>query len=346
MKLSDFIAKKILVVIVVAISLILISVSVYFYLSNKQKSTQQNQLETKITHSECLSDNEEVISDSNRQSSVGPMDIIIKDKKNGEDVFKFTIDSVLFAGFWAQPRKCGVYVLRIFNYNPTDIIKSASENKYEIWYYSYNGEGKPLLLLSKDFNLEFSVDFLEVYIALTKGYLGKMNFATVIKETKTKEDVFLLKHEDIINKYPDLEGVFGLKGWTKDSRYFWGDLFYGAPVFGFFRIERDTWKVDILPAPQDVLGGDALNLEKGLITVHPGNVWYGIDVITEQEVARRRAQGIGTELYIYNLFTKKQSLVATTTEPLWYFKPKWFSDTELEYYLPNGEKKVYEIIEK
>lgn len=31
------------------------------------------------------------------------------------------------------------------------------------------------------------------------------------------------------------------------------------------------------------------------------------------------------------------------TEPLWYFKPKWLSETELGYTLPNGEKKVYKI---
>ncbi len=336
--------KKFIAFTIAIILSVLLGAGIYYFIFNK--SAKQNFVETKITHSECLSNSETVDYTTNWERYVGSVDMIIKNKESNKEIFRFTIDSILSAGLWVQPRKCGVYILRIFNYNPTDIIKSASENKYEIWCYSYNGEGRSLLpLSSKDFNLEFSVDFSEVYLALIRGYLGRMDFATVIKEIKTGEDVFLLRQEDIINRYPDLEGVFGLKGWTKDSHYFWGDLFYGAPVFGFFRIERDTWKVDILPAPQDVLGGDALNLEKGLITVQPGNVWYGIVELTEEEKAQRRAQGIGTELYIHNLFTKKQNLVATTTEPLWYFKPKWVSDTELEYELPTGDKKIYKINE-
>ncbi|TSC95488.1 MAG: hypothetical protein Athens101426_693, partial [Parcubacteria group bacterium Athens1014_26] len=97
--------------------------------------------------------------------------------------------------------------------------------------------------------------------------------------------------------------------------------------------------------PKDVLGGDALNLENGYITVHPGNVWFGVSELDQEERARRRAQDIGTELYIENLFTKKRQFVASTTEPLYYFKSKWLSDTELQYELPNGEKKIYKINE-
>lgn len=52
---------------------------------------------------------------------------------------------------------------------------------------------------------------------------------------------------------------------------------------------------------------------------------------------------IGTELYIENLFIKERRFIASTTEPLWYFKPIWISDTELEYELPSGEKKIYKI---
>ena len=86
-----------------------------------------------------------------------------------------------------------------------------------------------------------------------------------------------------------------------------------------------------------------MNIEKGLITVHPGNVWYGIADVTEQEKAERRKQGMGTELYIENLLTKKREFVVKTNEPLYYFKPKWLSDTELQYEMPNGEKKIYKI---
>jgi len=132
-------------------------------------------------------------------------------------------------------------------------------------------------------------------------------------------------------------------GWTRDGRYFWANIHDGANTLGFIRIDSQDWSVDFLPAPKDVLGGDALNLENGYITVHPGNIWIGINEIEEQEIANRRKEGMGTELYIENLFTKEQHFVASTTEPLWYFKPEWFSDVELQYELPSGEKRIYKI---
>jgi len=55
------------------------------------------------------------------------------------------------------------------------------------------------------------------------------------------------------------------------------------------------------------------------------------------------AKGIGTELYIENLLTQKRLFVDKTGEPLWYFKPKWISDNELQYEMPSGEKKIYVI---
>lgn len=345
--------KKIYITTAIVFFSALIGAGIYYFIFNKP--VKQNPAETKITNSGCLSDNEEVTFDSNRQSSVGPVDITIKDKKNGKDVFKFTINSVFFAGRWVQPRKCGIYVIKEFNFNH-ERSQPLPGFRVELWRYKYTGEGFPILTFAGEdkngkptvfYSYEFQIDFLEKLMALIEGYRGNRGntdkYSFLIKDIETQKDIFSLKYEDIISKYPDLEGDLALNEWTKDSRYFWGNLFYGANVLGFFRVERDTWKVDILPAPPDVLGGDALNVEKGLITVHPGNVWYGFAEMTEQEIARRRAQGIGTELYIYNLFTKKQSLVATTTEPLWYFQPQWISDTELEYILPNGEKKVYKI---
>lgn len=41
----------------------------------------------------------------------------------------------------------------------------------------------------------------------------------------------------------------------------------------------------------------------------------------------------------------KIAIVAHTDEPLHYFKPKLLSDTELEYFFPDGERRVYRIPE-
>lgn len=150
---------------------------------------------------------------------------------------------------------------------------------------------------------------------------------------------------EIEKKNPDIVGNIGLRNWSRDGRYFWADTTYGANELGFIRIDSQSWSVDLLSSPKDVLGGDALNVENGWITVHPNNVWFGIAQITEEEKAKRRAQGIGTELYIHNLFTGERQFVASTTEPFWFFKPRWLSDTKLQYELPTGKKKVYKIQE-
>lgn len=334
--------KKFFIVIPVIVFLLSASVGVYLHFFRKNL---QSPLTNQTTHPPCLSDNETVDYTINWRQYTGPVDIIIKDEGTGKEIYKFIIESVLYAAYPIQPRRCGVYVLRIFDYDPTNIIKSASKNRYEIWYYAYNGEGQSLLFLGKDFNLEFSVDFLEIYLALIKGYLGREDFATVIKEITTRNDVFSLEHKDIVNKYPDLIGVFGLDGWTKDSRYFWGRISYGANVLGYFRIERDTWKVDILPVSERILGGTAFNPEYGYVTYDTGPGWIGIDVIAEQIYDEWRKEGKKIDFYLYNLFTKEKTLLATVDDPSWSFKPHWLSDTELEYELPTGEKKVYKINE-
>lgn len=133
------------------------------------------------------------------------------------------------------------------------------------------------------------------------------------------------------------------RGWTKDSRYLWGDVSVGAEVFYFFRVDATNWNIDIFEIPEDVFGGTALNIEKGYITRYPDYVWTGVHELTEQIKREWREQGKVSSLYLYNLFSKDDILLATTSDPLWDFKDKWLSDTELEYEMPSGEKRVYVI---
>ncbi len=192
------------------------------------------------------------------------------------------------------------------------------------------------------FSSDFRISPQEKYLALKKGYLGKDDYAIVVKDLKTKEDVFVLPMTEIKKKNPKITGRIRFNDWARDGRYFWADMHTGAITLGFIRVDTKNWTYDLFPAPKDVLGGDALNLENGYITVHPGNVWFGVVELNEREKEKRRKQGIGTELYIQNLATGERHFVAKTDEPLWYFKPRWLSDTELEYALPGGEKRVYE----
>jgi len=333
--------KKILIILIPLILIATITIA-YFFFFPEGKIKPDKKLKQSTFLTQCLSENLEVsYKIEEKESPLADVVVYIIDENIGKKVTSFKIDNIFKNYHPIELYKCGIYVIRFFNYDPR-ISKQKPEFRAEFWRYYYNGEGIQLFF-SEDFSYDFRVDPTEIYLVLEQSYLGNPGYALVIKNLNTKEDVFVLPLAEIVNKYPDLEGSIGFNEWTKDGRYFWGNIFYGANVLAFFRIERDTWKTDILPAPKDVLGGDDLNLENGYITVHPGNVWFGISELTEEEKAKRRAQGIGTELYIHNLFTGERQFVDKTDEPLWYFKPKWISDTELEYEMPSGEKKTYKI---
>jgi len=277
----------------------------------------------------------------------GIAEIFIKEKNNNQKKFSFEIEISNPKHYHPiETHKCGVYAMRTFGYNYEK--KAPLENyKRELWIYKYNGIGESLLSDSLKWSHEnmlgdFRVDPAEKYIVLEKGYLGADDYALVIKNLETKEDTFVLPFKKIADEYPNLIGSFKLKEWTKDGRYFWGDIFVGANVLGFFRIDALNWKTDIFPAPENTVGGDVLNFDTGYTTVHSGYIYFGVYELVQEEKEERRKKGIGTELYIESLITKKRHFVDKTDEPLWFFKPKWISETKLEYYLPSGERKIYE----
>ncbi|MFH1162239.1 MAG: hypothetical protein V1696_03120 [Candidatus Jorgensenbacteria bacterium] len=309
----------------------------------------------KVKHGPCLADDEMVEYDRISQhllitqpKDMSPV-IYVRNKTTGETTVSFRLDDVMVFGHPMEIHNCGVYVVRAFNYDPQK-AKQEIGFRDELWKYDYRGEKKMLILLSEKpkefidyYGLEFRVAPTETYVSFIRGYLGKADYAIVIKDLNALRDILTLTIAEIEKRNPDLVQDIAFDDWTNDGRYFWVHTHYGANTLGFIRIDMETKTFDLFPAPKDVLGGDALNLEKGLITVHPGNVWFGIAQVEEQEKAKRRAQSIGTELYVENLFTHERQFVASTAEPLHYFKPKWISDTELEYSLPSGETKMYTI---
>lgn len=305
--------------------------------------------EREITRGTCLGDNEKI--DYKIEKNLeggGTVKIFISDKKTGQELFGFQVkisDPDHYHPI--ELHKCGAYAIRTFGYDYNKKIP-LDEYRRELWTYNYQGVGRKVISDSARLSTEntlgdFRIDPNESYLVLERGYFGSPDYATIIKNLKTLKDVFMLPMSEIEKKNPDVVGDMQFENWSRDGRYFWIDTSYGANTLGFIRIDSQDWDVDLFTAPKDVLGGDALNLENGYITVHPGNVWFGIKQITDEEKAKRRVQGIGTELFIHNLITGERKFVTKTDEPLWYFKPKWLSDVELQYELPNGEKKIYNI---
>jgi len=282
-----------------------------------------------------------------------PLEVIIRDKVSKAEKNKIIIDNIRENYHPVEVRKCGIYILREFNFDKKK-FKLLSGYSMALWKYDYNINKEKFIIfrekyIDSDFDSGYSYDFRvspnEKYIVLEKGYWGGKdeNYSIVIKDLNTKEDIFVLQHREILEKYPKMDATFDFREWTSDSRYFWGAITMGAHAFGYFRIDTKNWTYDIYEPPLGQMGGEKLNIETGWVTHHTDLVWTGIHQLTEELRAERREQGIGTKFYLYNLFTKKKILVYETDEPIFFTKPEWISDTEVEYKLPSGEKKVYEL---
>ncbi len=193
------------------------------------------------------------------------------------------------------------------------------------------------------FSSDFRVSPDEKYVFLIKSYLGKDDYALVIKDLDTKEDVYELKLKDILEKHPDvMPGSIGLGIFTPDGRYFWGDIYDGARETAYYRIEMKTRKTDILPLPKDIPAG----VERawsfgGWVAYADIPSFSGFAGVVERLEKEAREKGEKKNLTVYNLFTKEKKVISSA-DSSHRFKPNWISDTELEYTLPSGEKSVYE----
>ncbi len=285
----------------------------------------------------------------------GFVEVVVKKVDTGEEITKFRIDDIVSPSHYhpIEIHKCGVYILRGFNFD-YEKFKPLPGFRRELWKYNYGGKGGNILIMAEEnktgesvvyYNYDFRIDPRETYVVLEKNYLGHSDYAFVIKNLHTKEDVFVLPLKDIINNYPSFMGSFGMNEWTKDGKYFWGNIFDGANVLAFFRIEAGAWKWEIFSTPDGTMGGDALNTELGYITYDDGAPWTGDADFDQINREKWQKEGRKVHFYLYNLFTKKQILLETFDDPTYFTQPKWLSDTELEYELPTGEKKIYKINE-
>jgi len=360
--------KKNIILFVIVVFSILLAVSVYLYFKKQTSHIQPNQNQTeqnqqiKINHGPCLSSDEIVkYKTIKKDAAQQDTEIYIYNSENVENnVVK--IENIYRGYHPIESYKCGIYMIKFFNYNSSGNQKSNF--RAELWIYKYNGYGENLITLD-DYSFDFRIDPSETYAVLQQGYLGTDNYSLIIKSIETKEDVFVMPLQYITDKYSSFIGSIGMNQWTKDGKYFWGDIYDGANILTFFRIERDSWKVEIFLAPAGTMGGDALNPELGYITYDNGAPWTGMHDISEEIRNEWKKEGKLNYFYLYNLFTKKQILVDTIDDPTWNFEPDWISDTELEYYVPSyslsdgeisesefenyyaaKERKIYKINEK
>ena len=127
-------------------------------------------------------------------------------------------------------------MLRKFNYDLTKSIQAPGYER-ELWRYNYNGHEESIFLFAEkdalgvykaEFNNDFRIDPDEKYLALERGYFGKDNYALVIKDINTLNDLLALNLKDILRQHPDIiPGNFELGIWTEDGKYLQGMIFQG-----------------------------------------------------------------------------------------------------------------------
>lgn len=321
---------------------------------------------TASTHGPCVNKNE-IVTYTPRRWGVGTTTVafFVVNQKSGATTTSFVVEDARSSYHPIELHRCGVYIRRVFDFD-WESKYWGTQYRTEFWKYDYRGAGDLLFLLDKKeksgndddtFSFFYSPDFRvspdERYVALTRGFPGKPDFALILKNLKTLNDDFVFPIKELFENFPDLYSDISFlensDSWSSDGRYFWASTHDGAIILSFIRIDTQTRKAEIFPAPPDVLGGDALNPDTGDITRHPGNVWYGVEELRLELEEERRREGIGTELWIHNLVNGRRSLVASTTAPNAYFVPRWISSTTLQYFIPNpdgtkGERREFVLV--
>ncbi|MDP3015274.1 MAG: hypothetical protein Q8N28_02595 [bacterium] len=338
--------KKVLFIVLFFLLISGLGLGIYYFYHNKIVIS-----DNQVVQNKCLGENEVADYKNDKSDFVGKIIIEIKSKKSSEIISSFEIDDVMLRNYAAEIHKCGIYALRSFNddYKQSKALPGFSK---ELWVYNYKGEGNKIINLAGEdksgkpqvyYSYDFRIDLSEKNLILIKNYLGKDDYALVIKDINTKNDVLTVKPSDVVKKYPNAVGSIGLIKWTDDGRYFWADIFDGAYTNGFIRVDSKNWSYQVFEMPTDMDIGitGPVNFNTGYATLHPGVVWTGVVEMDQQISEQWLKEGKQSKMYLYNLFTKQKELIATTTKPLWEFNPNWLSDTELQYELPTGEKKIY-----
>ena len=333
-----------------------------YYFFEKLSPSKQILSEVQTTRSPCLGENEivdfpvnEYYSGEDFKYPKFPVVIYIKDKNTNKEKFHFQIDGVRENYYPLEIRRCGIYIIRQFNYDSQKVKQGLTQGvgyRSEFWRYTYDGKGESLFLFHEItdrgeyksyFATDFRVDPQEIYVVLERGYPDADNYALVMRNLNIGKDDFVLLRQVLLEKYPEFVGYFRLREWTRDGNYFWATLSMTSKVEAFLRILKNVWKVDVLSAPTGTMGGVALNTESGWITYDDGSPWTGVMELDQMYKEQWQKEGKKVHFYLYNLFTKENILLTTIGDPSWSFKPRWLSDTELQYELPVGEKKIYEI---
>ena len=292
----------------------------------------------------------------NKQADKGEAVISVIDQSG--EIREFKIEIPIVDHYHPiELHKCGVYSFHSMNYDYKS-RKALPGYSFSLWKYDYSGGGEEVVRIAEVenevpkilFNTDFRVSPDENYLVLAQGNAFEDDYNIVIESlsgfrTNNLKNVLKVSFKDIAGSNPNIYGSIGFNEWSSDSRYFWGNIFDGADVKAYYKIDIQDGSLDVFEAPFGSLGGDALvlNPNNGYVPYDPNAYWSPDADDMAIRTAINQGDGLKSELHLRHLPTGKDILVASVDEPLWRFLPKWISDTELEYTLPSGAKKTFVI---
>ncbi len=292
----------------------------------------------------CLANNEiaSYTTTNNRNKRIADVGtVVVANKEDGTQIFSFSINDVDASHYHGyELHNCGIYVIRQFNY---DYLHGSAMPGYrqELWKFGYNGISMKLTEV-----YDFRVSPNESTLSFSPFLTTSTDSSVILENLKTKQTVFTILPSEVAQQNPNIIADIGFYpgGWSDDSKYFWFNFSQAADVLGFVRFNTSDDSYQAFTAPTTTMGGDAFNPNTGM-TTYETNVapWTGSSEIDQQYRNQAAQSGQVSSFYVYDLLTKQNYLVATTTDPTYYFQPKWLSDSVLQYTLQSGATSTYAV---
>ena len=308
---------------------------------------------TQIADWKCLGEGEyaEVVND--KKESVGEITIVVKNEDTDKIEYSFGVSNAAKRKHPPEIHKCGVYLLKSFGFDYAT-GQALPGYKNEIISYDYDGQERMAIQLSGEnsqgkpevyYSSDFRVSPDEKYITLVRGYEGKDDYAMIFKDIDTLKDIFILPYSEVQKKSPGVIGSFGLGKWIDNGNIFFADLFDGAWSSAFVKVYRDTWEYEVLPTPGNYIAGVENRVSPMIQYFAYTDIptFTGDQYMTDQILKEAQEKGYQKHLYIADLY--KQTVIEIDSVPpeRHRFNMQWLSDTKLQYELPDGTKRTYEV---
>lgn len=327
-----------------------------FYVSPWASDVQQL-----LTGTRCLKDTEKAMYEILDEGRPGKIRISVFDTMASTTVWKreLSVPSTTHIHSY-ELQRCSFYLHRAENYDFQQ-NKALPGYVWDLRRYKYfnDGLGKRVMVISQNLSGEtgkrenlygsmFVVDLSDTYISLERSVLGKPDYALVIKNIETGEDEYVLTLDEVLKEHSNVAGSFDVGKWVMrpDGEYLFTTIYDGSRIMAYVYVKLGTWETRIYETPPDQMAGveGAMPPFAPLMAYTDVIVWAGFAEMTDQLIEEQIASGQKKHLIVANLRTGKKTVVeAVPIIKTHRFKMAWISDTELEYTMPDGAKKIYRV---